>query len=320
MMTRPATLQAAAETPQASAGNDAGEQAKPTAFAKLIDLLPGVTPDNLKSVKGLSPGVLADGLLAIVEDPGKVSDFDNTPLGRYLSALPTTLKTDLEQRRRIIDRWVDGTMTSLSVTYRRNARYWLVGIGLLIVLPLGIDSVWLAKRLYSEPTLRAAAVTEAQNTVNSTKPLADCEPAAPANQRGATTTTTAPPSVFAGRGPRSLCPQRHQHARRAPHYCVERAWWPNAGRHAPRLTPVDRRCRDGCAVLVRPVAPTHGPAPDRSQHLADADCLAVTGEVRQASGSEQPKARVSRWPSGTRDGMSISVHARSNRVPIASHR
>ena len=37
-------------------------------------------------------------------------------------------------------------------------------------------------------------MTEAQNTVNSTKALADCESTAPANQRGATTTTTAPRS------------------------------------------------------------------------------------------------------------------------------
>ena len=148
MMTRPATLQAAAASRCKPAPGTMRVSKPNRRPSRAIDLLPGVTPDNLKSVKGLSPGVLADGLLAIVEDPGKVSDFDNTPLGRYLSVLPTTLKTDLEQRRRIIDRWVDGTMTSLSVTYRRNARYWLVGIGLLIVLPLGIDSVWLAKRLY----------------------------------------------------------------------------------------------------------------------------------------------------------------------------
>jgi hypothetical protein len=133
-------------------------------------------------------------------------------LGQSLRALEIEASDDPELERAHLTLWYDGEMGRVSGWYKREAKRVLIAIATVVVLALNIDTIAIARTLWSDPTTRNAladvAASQVQgNAATTTVPGASgaaplvvavtCKKPAPKPSGGgvpATTTTTARPS------------------------------------------------------------------------------------------------------------------------------
>jgi len=87
---------------------------------------------------------------------------DTSPLKRPLLFLVSEAGDSLETLRTKVGGWFDGQMDRLSERYRRRAKWWLLGFGLVVAVAFNIDSLYAAQRLYKDDALRAAVVAQAE--------------------------------------------------------------------------------------------------------------------------------------------------------------
>ncbi|MFN0281975.1 MAG: hypothetical protein ACKVZ6_08395 [Kineosporiaceae bacterium] len=107
-------------------------------------------PDGTTSLTTLRERILAAGLPAPVE-------------GVLLTATRTAASS-LDDVRTELEHWYDATMEGVSGSYKRWVKRWLVVIATVLVLTLHVDTLHVARTLYTDPAVRAAAVTVAEGT------------------------------------------------------------------------------------------------------------------------------------------------------------
>jgi hypothetical protein len=61
-------------------------------------------------------------------------------------------------------------MTQASSTYKLHAQKWALIIGFVIAVSLNVDTIYIAQKLWQEPTARAVIVAQAQAQVQSETP------------------------------------------------------------------------------------------------------------------------------------------------------
>lgn len=143
-----------------------------TSFADVIRLLPGVTTDSLVRISTIDRDAAVSALThaASVEDGDTDAikirdDFARTPLGKVVTALPPGVKNDAVKLRGWFDQWFDGQMAQLSRSYRSHIRWYTALVGIVFAIVLHVDSLSIAKELYSKPTTRQLLVAEAERAV-----------------------------------------------------------------------------------------------------------------------------------------------------------
>ncbi len=113
----------------------------------LFDILAPANPAQSRTVQNLKNG------LANLPD----ARVRTTVLGLLDSGQQNV---DLAQQR--IENWYDDVMERASGAYKRKAQAYIAGIGFLLCISLNADSLMIMKELWSDATLRAALVSEAQ--------------------------------------------------------------------------------------------------------------------------------------------------------------
>jgi len=69
---------------------------------------------------------------------------------------------DLEKAQQNIEKWFDDTMDRVGGWFKRNAKRWLLGVGLVVCIALNADTFMVGKILWQDPERLAALVTAAQ--------------------------------------------------------------------------------------------------------------------------------------------------------------
>jgi hypothetical protein len=77
-------------------------------------------------------------------------------LGRSLTALWERAAADPQQFLVEVAGWYDAQMERVSGWYKRWTKRWLIAVGLLIAVLVGVDTVRIAESLYGSNTVRAA--------------------------------------------------------------------------------------------------------------------------------------------------------------------
>lgn len=121
----------------------------------LVEVLTEI--DNEIAELGLEP----DSNIALMAGLRKVK---NPYLRNALSTILASSKS-LEEAEKKIGQWFDNGMGRASTAFQTTLQYWSLAIGLLIAIVLNVDSLFMAQRLWNDPTLRDT-VTIAAGQVN----------------------------------------------------------------------------------------------------------------------------------------------------------
>jgi hypothetical protein len=96
--------------------------------------------------------------------------YQGSPLGTYLATLTSQVGYSMDRVTDDIGSWFDAQMVRVSQTYRKNIKYVLAVLGLLVALACNIDSMKVADSLRSNSDLRQVVVA----TAGTVQPEADC--------------------------------------------------------------------------------------------------------------------------------------------------
>ena len=88
----------------------------------------------------------------------QITRLQNVRVQRAVLSALDSAQGDLGQVQNNIEHWFDSTMDRVSGWYKRRTQLWIFVIGLLLVVIADADSLSIARRLYSDPAQREAAV------------------------------------------------------------------------------------------------------------------------------------------------------------------
>jgi hypothetical protein len=91
------------------------------------------------------------------------------PAGTVKQALSTFVEHaagDAEALQRRIESWFDDSMDRLTGEYKRHTQAWMIGLALVAAVVLNVDSISLARTLWTDPAVRSAMVGAAQQYVD----------------------------------------------------------------------------------------------------------------------------------------------------------
>ncbi len=98
----------------------------------------------------------------------QVGDLPASALQRQLVALLNDAQGDYDRLLRSTDAWFDRQMDRVSGWYKRDAQRVLTIIATIVVLGLGLDTVRIASRLYSDSATRNVLIQAAQTAMSPT--------------------------------------------------------------------------------------------------------------------------------------------------------
>lgn len=153
------------------AATDVGARLKELASAPSVRAVDYVT-DGRTKVANIPGKIFAAALLEIATDKasgqsikGKLvtmaDHYASSPLGDYLRSLAENAGDDLDSVTNQISVWFDAQMVRVSQTYRKNIKYVLALLGLLVALACNIDTIQVAHGLTTNANLRQVVVATA---------------------------------------------------------------------------------------------------------------------------------------------------------------
>ncbi|HEY3210243.1 MAG TPA: hypothetical protein VGL18_10705 [Actinomycetota bacterium] len=93
----------------------------------------------------------------------------SSPIRAPLLAIISEAGDRLDHARQGIEDWFNGRMEALSRRYKRNTRWLLVVVGLVVALAFNVDAIGAAERLYRDEALRNAVAQQAASVVDACK-------------------------------------------------------------------------------------------------------------------------------------------------------
>jgi hypothetical protein len=102
----------------------------------------------------------------------------NPHMAQSLGALLAEANGRPEAFRKLVEGWFNDCMDRVTGWYKRYAQQWLLLLGLLLAIVCNVDSVHLVRVLSTDPTLRAAIVTQAATYAQTRPADADKKPGA----------------------------------------------------------------------------------------------------------------------------------------------
>lgn len=111
----------------------------------------------LDLVTSHKPGVLS------FDDVEKgLNDLPEGEVKRALLALIQDTERDLDTAKKRIEAWYDDAMDRVTGWYKRHTQVWTVIVALILAVAINADTVQIARRLWTDPTLRSQVVEEAK--------------------------------------------------------------------------------------------------------------------------------------------------------------
>lgn len=115
--------------------------------------------DKAAEISGAEPSNIGDAITKAREE------LSNAPFLDDLEIFAHQLNNDLDRVKDEVSRWFDSRMESVSRSYRKNSRWWLFAIGLLVAVVFNVDAIHATSELYRDDALRQAVATQAANVV-----------------------------------------------------------------------------------------------------------------------------------------------------------
>src|SRR5436305_2183234 len=143
----------------------------------------------LDLVTSHKPGVLS------FDDVEKgLNDLPEGEVKRALLALIKDTERDLDTAKKRIEAWYDDAMDRVTGWYKRHTQVWTVIVALTLAVAINADTVQIARRLWTDPTLRSQVIEEAKARAAKPRPSVaveykDLDPLKP-TVRGAGDTVT----------------------------------------------------------------------------------------------------------------------------------
>lgn len=98
-----------------------------------------------------------------------IEAIPSKPVQDALKALLTSAQGDAVYFRHSVEQWYDDQMERVSGWYRRRIQKVLWILAFAVAIALNADTLQIAKRLWVDPTQRAAIVSQAQNATSSSR-------------------------------------------------------------------------------------------------------------------------------------------------------
>jgi hypothetical protein len=125
----------------------------------------------------------------------------NVPVRRMLLLALESGKGDMEEVRKFLEGWFDGTMDRVSGWYRRRTQIFIFCGGLAVCVALNVNTIVIANALHQSTALRAAvsaAATDWAKTHSATVQPSAGEPSVPAKAPAPAAASAAAPSSATG--------------------------------------------------------------------------------------------------------------------------
>jgi len=123
------------------------------------------TPDFAKALVDLIVPD-AEGKTSVEDIRAKVVAMpDGSPIKKPLLAILTAADGQMDKLLEGIGSWFDARMTALSARYKRNVKWVLVGLGLVVAISFNVDAIEASHRLYRDTALRSAVARQATDLV-----------------------------------------------------------------------------------------------------------------------------------------------------------
>lgn len=102
------------------------------------------------------------GVLSFADVTKGLADLPDGEVKRTLLALVQNAGTDLSTTQERIEAWYNDAMDRVNGWYKRRTQLWTIAIALLITVAVNADTLHIARRLWTDPALRAKAVADAK--------------------------------------------------------------------------------------------------------------------------------------------------------------
>ena len=116
-----------------------------------------------------------DGRLAFNDVLTAVNNLPEGEVKRSLQALLRRSDDDLVQARLAIEGWFNDAMDRVSGWYKRRTQVWTIVLAAVLTLVANADTVQIARKLWTDPVLRAAVVEEAKARAQKPRPTVSVE-------------------------------------------------------------------------------------------------------------------------------------------------
>lgn len=148
------------------------------ATPSISGLDPVMKPGRPTKVEDIPPRVFAVALLELARIKGSADTdsiearlrtvaaaYPDSGLGSFVGALAGTFGNDLDRYLDTAGDWFDGQMSQLSRIYRKNARWVLLGIGVIAAVIFNIDAIEIGTTLRDDANVRAGVILVADEVV-----------------------------------------------------------------------------------------------------------------------------------------------------------
>jgi hypothetical protein len=136
-----------------------------------------ITKTRKRKPSYISTDVFSSVLVSLKGGAGTLDEIVAGLPSAQLRDLVTRLRQetgdDLDQLKLRIERWYDDSMERVSGWYKRRVQLVLAVLGLALAIVLNADTVAIVGSLWSDKTVRAAVVAEADRVTQTAKPPAD---------------------------------------------------------------------------------------------------------------------------------------------------
>jgi hypothetical protein len=125
-----------------------------------LDAMRSSMTESMQALKEMSPAVehTVKFLVPNLDLHKEVSEAGDKAAGAFSAA-----EKSLAEFRGNVESWFDTTMVQATSMYHKRARSIAFFLGILLALVFNVDSIFVVKQLWLQPTLREAIVAQAQN-------------------------------------------------------------------------------------------------------------------------------------------------------------
>src|SRR5262249_44754033 len=92
----------------------------------------------------------------------RVGRLGSPHLARAMLVAADEAGDDLAQLRANLKTWLDNSLERVSGKYKRTTQYWLLGIGFVMALSLDVNSLAVARELWTNKPLRESVARQAE--------------------------------------------------------------------------------------------------------------------------------------------------------------
>jgi hypothetical protein len=137
--------------------------------AALSEIMLNAGRDKKIATDTLGMDDIAASMAALMQKNPNLAEV-NLRLMPNMQRAAADMEEAMKQHRQNIEGWFNDVMTQASSLYKLHAQKWALIIGFTVAVVMNVDSIYIAQKLWQEPTARAVIVAQAQTQAQSETP------------------------------------------------------------------------------------------------------------------------------------------------------